>query len=425
MRVLIPAEGTRGELQPCLALAKALDEAGHEAVIAAFSRSNEYARDYGPYVIALGEHGPITPMNDIGPKITRGGVRGMLARVELARVLRPALLEVLDELWEVAAKGADLVLCLPGIMGGHHLAERLGVPGVAMMLAPLYVPRSDLPNPLLRRRVPGRLNRGTYVLSRGLALPYQSTIDAWRERTLGLPHRPGQRDPLRRPDGRPAPVLNAYSRHVVPAAPDAGPHVFTTGFWLPGVPERWRPPPDLDTFIAGGEPPVYVGFGSMHGHRPDQAWHTVLTALRQLSVRAVVSTGWGGLRPQGTEQDDVYVVGDVPHAWLFPRMAAVVHHGGAGTTATALAAGVPQVICPFFFDQPFWGERMHHLGVAPRPLPMRSLTAPALADAIGRALTADRARQAARLGELVSAEDGTATAVAQLERLVQRGGSST
>jgi UDP:flavonoid glycosyltransferase YjiC (YdhE family) len=203
---------------------------------------------------------------------------------------------------------------------------------------------------------------------------------------------------------------------------DWPPTVVTTGYWfLPAAGQEL--PVELAAFLDAGEPPVFIGFGSMAG--PDTAVTTeiVLAAVRKTGVRAVLGTGRSGLST--TEHERVAVVDQVPHDLLFQRVAAVVHHGGAGTTAAAAAAGLPQVICPFVADQPFWGRRMHRLGVGPPPIPQPRLTPDRLADAILTAFTDATIRsRAASLGALIRSERGAADAIKRLEALVSERAST-
>ena len=140
-------------------------------------------------------------------------------------------------------------------------------------------------------------------------------------------------------------MLYAFSEHVVPRPPDWPEDVVVTGYWFHDSDQSWRPPPSLAEFIDGGAPPVYIGFGSMFTRRAEEITKIVLKTVGRTGQRAVISTGWGGLRPENPP-DDVHVVDGVPHDWLFPRMAAVVHHGGAGTTAAGLRAGKPSGSAP-------------------------------------------------------------------------------
>ena len=190
--------------------------------------------------------------------------------------------------------------------------------------------------------------------------------------------------------------------------------------------EPYTPPAALADFLDGGPPPVYVGFGSMTGNDPERLTRITLEALRLSGRRGVLLSGWAGLA-DGELPDAVLRLDAAPHDWLFPRMAAVVHHGGVGTTHTGLRAGIPNVIVPFFGDQPFWGDRVHALGAGPRPVGQEDLTAERLAEAI-TAATDDETMgvQAAEVGRRIQAEDGVGEAVAIVNQyLAQRPGFFT
>ena len=224
-----------------------------------------------------------------------------------------------------------------------------------------------------------------------------------RESVLGLSGRP----PARR-----GPVLYGFSRHVVPLPTGRERPRHATGYWtLPAGPD-WTPPPALAAFLSRPGPVVSIGFGSMAGGDPDATTALAVDAARRAGVRAVLLAGSGGLAAT-PETDDVFVADAVPHDWLFPRVDAVVHHGGAGTTGAAIQAGVPAVVVPFTVDQPFWASRVAALGVGPAPLPYGQLSAARLADALRQATTDKPMRDRARtLGAAVRAEDGVAAAVA-------------
>ncbi|WP_427136330.1 glycosyltransferase [Pseudarthrobacter sp. S9] len=247
-------------------------------------------------------------------------------------------------------------------------------------------------------------------------------VDRWREDTLGLPRRRGRHDPLRRPDNGRAPVLHAFSPAVLPRPSDWPDAVHTTGYWILPSPEEPLPPHVAD-FLGAGDPPVFVGFGSMSGRDPARSTALVLEAARLAGKRLVIGAGWGGLN--STRGDGVLSVEEVDYRQLFPHMAAVVHHGGAGTCGAAFASGRPQVVCPFVADQPFWARLAFRRGVAPAPQPQRHLTAAGLAAAITAATTdTGTARAAEQLGLRVRAEDGVSAAVTALEHIAaapQRG----
>jgi UDP:flavonoid glycosyltransferase YjiC (YdhE family) len=219
------------------------------------------------------------------------------------------------------------------------------------------------------------------------------------------------------------PTLYGVSPVVFPRPADWPAWVHLTGYWFLDQPVDWQPPAELLDFLDRGQAPVYIGFGSMSGRDPAATTETVVAALAAAGQRGVLLTGWGGLDRAAMETAaklhgvDVLAVESVPHDWLFPRMAAVFHHGGAGTTAAGLRAGVPSAAVPFFGDQPYWGAILADLGVGPAPIAQNELSVPRLAAAITRATgeLALRAR-AAEIGQRIRAEDGVGTAVAAFHR---------
>jgi len=179
-----------------------------------------------------------------------------------------------------------------------------------------------------------------------------------------------------------------------------------TGYWFLDAPPDWKPPQDLVNFLEAGPTPVYIGFGSMTHRSPEESTELILEALQLTDQRGVLLHGWGGMA-KAKLPNSVMMVESIPHQWLFPRMAAVVHHGGAGTTASSLRSGVPSIIVPHFADQPYWGERVAALGVGPRPRARARLTAQKLADSIDQALSDQTMRErAAKLGAALRVEDG-------------------
>ncbi len=198
---------------------------------------------------------------------------------------------------------------------------------------------------------------------------------------------------------------------MIPAPPDWGADKHVTGYWFLDDGEDWTPPPALIDFLEAGPAPIYIGFGSMSSRKPEETAELVIAALQLANQRAILLSGWSGLQKTDLP-DTVFMIDSVPHSWLFPMVAAVVHHGGAGTTAAGLRAGVPSVVVPFFGDQPFWGGRVASLGVGPTPVPRGKLTAERLASAIQEAVTNKAMRQrAAALGAKIQTEDGLARAV--------------
>ncbi|GAA1722269.1 glycosyltransferase [Nonomuraea bangladeshensis] len=402
MRPLLITVGSRGDVQPYLALAVGLLDAGHRPILAA-------PRRFAPLAAARGVE--FVPLNDemlaLQDKLQGQGVR---VAITAARSVKPMLRRLLDDEAGLTALGADVVVYHPKSLGGPYVAEKLGVPALAGLLLPLYLPTAAFASPLLPVRVPRVLNRPSWRVSSAVEGPYRGMIRAWRAGELGLHDGFRSVADLVEAGG----VLHAWSPHLLPAPADWPADARPTGFWtLPA--DDWTPPERLARFLDDGDPPIYVGFGSSFSGDPEALTATVLEAVRLSGRRAVLATGWGALRA-GAEPDGVLVIEEAPHEWLLPRVAMAVHHGGIGTVAAALRAGVPQVVRPFLGDQPFWAGRLHHLGVAPAPVPGRRLTPVALASAIEAA--AALAPAAHVLAAKARAEGGIATAVTRISNAV-------
>lgn len=353
-------------------------------------------------------------------RVMRAGMaelRGPAQAVTLARQMLTGMRTSLDEQWEIAQRvQPTIIVAHPKALGGLHIAERLGVPFVPSLPLPFLTPTNAFPIPFLARPLPWRLNRLTYQFNHSTAVAYGGMINRFRRERLGLPGMSRLSDYLSTPGDGPAPVLYPFSRHVVSVPDDYPSSAHVTGYWFKKTASTWEPPRDLVDFLRiDRRPVIYVGFGSMgFGAKAEERGRIVLQALQEVGVRAVVATGWGSLVAQST--DDVFVVDDVPHEWLFPRVDAVVHHGGSGTTAAGLRAGKPTLICPVLADQPFWGRRIHQLGAGPRPLPLRSATPHTLAGRIFELVSQQEfAAASAGIGEQIAAEDGTGNAVEVLQ----------
>jgi sterol 3beta-glucosyltransferase len=421
VRVALLTAGSRGDVQPFVTLARALRLAGHDATVAGPPEGAALAAPYGvPYAAAGADYQALLA-TDEGRALLGNPLRA--ARV-WRTLVEPTVRATLDGAW-AAAQGADVLVVHPKVLGAPDIAERLGARAFVATPVPLLAPTGAFPAPGTTTRDLGPwLNRRSYALVAAAARPFAGLLRRWRAEVLGLAPRPPGAGPYRL-GGAPLPVLQAFSAHVVPPPSDWPAWAPVTGFWFdedvgapaPAGGAGWSPPRELLAFLAAGEPPVYVGFGSMVGRDPEAATRLVVEAVRRAGVRAVIAAGWGGLSVEvgRAVSDRLHLIDGASHGWLFPRVAAVVHHGGAGTTAAGLRAGRPTVICPFAADQPFWGARVAALGVGPAPLPQRRLTADALAAAIRVAVTdADMRARAERLGTAVREERGVARAVASL-----------
>ncbi|HXV92598.1 MAG TPA: glycosyltransferase [Pseudonocardia sp.] len=404
MRIAVLSLDTRGGVQPYAALALGLQRAGHDVRLLASEDFAPGLRARGLDVVALSGDSQATVR-------ASGGVAEM-GRLETVRFMREQTARHIGrQVEEIVAGCTDADLMTGGVGGmvvGLPVAEKLGLPFLEAHLQPLGPPTGAYPGVLTPHvprwlGAPGR--RWSHRLSStSLRVMFGHTVRLARAE-LGLPARPAPR----RAD---LPTLYGYSSHVLPVPPEWGPDRHVTGYWMLPHGDSWSPPPALEAFLAAGPSPVCIGFGSMAGKDPEALTALVTDAVRRAGLRAVLLSGWGGLQDLVGDAGDVLVLDEAPHDWLLPRCVAVVHHGGAGTTGAALAAGVPAIVVPFGVDQPFWGSRVAALGAGPTPIPRRRLTADALADAL-RATAADRGmrERAAELGTRIRAEDGVARAV--------------
>ena len=419
MRISIVTIGTRGDVQPYLALARGLLQAGHQVTLNTHVTFRAFVEAYGVAFAPLA--------GDIRAILQGKAGRQLMAETNPVRAIHrlrqlamPMIHQVTADIL-AATQGCDLILgSTLGYLNAVTAAEVHRVPLVLAALQP-FTPTDAFPIPLFpawpaQQPLAGTFHRLSYHATyRVLQLLMAGMGNQARRALTGLP-------PLRYTDvfgdllHARRPAIYGFSEHLVPRPRDWAANVAVTGFWFLDQANGWHPPSVLADFLAAGPAPVYTGFGSFGDSNPAAMTRALVGGIRQAGRRGLLLAGWQGLHaPQ--PGNDVLVIDNVPHDWLFERMALVVHHGGAGTAAAALRAGVPQLVVPFSADQPFWGDRVHRAGVGGRPLPRRQLNAARLAEAI--AMTADHAgiQAAARLlGATVRQENGVARAVAIIER---------
>jgi UDP:flavonoid glycosyltransferase YjiC (YdhE family) len=419
MRITFLAIGSRGDVQPLLALAVGLQKRDrHRIRFAAPDNFESLAREYNLDFYPLG----INTLDLIGTRdLTTGlesGRNFLLWSLQALRAIRPMLALLMERTW-LSCKDADRIVYSYIGIGAYHVAEKVGVPCYMAASVPGLAPTRAYLNPIgIFPTLPlgGGYNQLTYFLSWGILQALTgSYINRWRREKLHLPPIPFGKYPYSQLHGRPVPVLGGYSPLVVPKPADWGDHIHVTGYWFLDPKSDWQPPAPLIDFLGAGPPPVYIGFGSMANRNPRSTTQLVSDALERSGQRGVLVTGWGGLEKMNLSPH-VYAVEDLHHAWLFPRVSAVVHHGGSGTTGAGLRAGVPSVLVPHISDQPFWAQRVAELGVGPQPIPRRQLTAPRLAEAITHAVTDTNIQiRAKSFGERIRAEDGIGKALEILE----------
>lgn len=420
MRLTLIAFGTRGDVQPTIALGQALVANGHQVRLLASAH-------FTPWIESHGLEAASSTV-DIQAVMESEGGRDWVEHgnnpFKQLRVMRQLLnkhgLRMAQEAWEACRDAEAIISQFTSMTYAVSIAEKLSCPHICMMLQPALVATQE-GAAMISAPVPNRRSLINYWFGRLIIQPagwtlYGDITNHFRQTVLGLP-------PQTRDQNLAAllatPFVHGYSPRVVPQPADWPAHYHTTGYWFLDERDHWTPPADLLRFLDSGEPPIGIGFGSMTGHDNAAITRLIIDAIKLSGRRAILLSGWAGLG-EAELPDTMFRLEAAPHAWLFPHLAAVVHHGGAGTTAASLRAGVPTIIVPHMADQPFWGQRVEALGVGPRAIPRPRLTAPALAAAI-RAATSDAQmkQRAAELGAAIRAEEGVQTALMLVERYLR------
>jgi len=416
---VIIAPGSQGDVQPFLALGKGLIKAGNTVRLVTNQNYKAQVESHGlefwPIEVNTED---IIRSDKMREALESGKLLTSMAR--MGKELKQHA-ELLAQRGLAGCQGMNMVIAgISGLFTGYSLAEKLGIPFVQAHNIP-FTPTKAFPGTLLPR-YPSWL--GGYRISHRLTQQivwqaYRPTDKVVREQVLELPKSPFF-GPFKSESLRDGPIIYGISPSIISRPVDWAENIHITGFWLLDPPDEWTPPSDLIEFLKDDPAPLYIGFGSMSNKRPEETADLVLKALKETNQRAIVFSGWGGLSKTNLP-DSVLMVDSVPHSWLFQRIQAVIHHGGAGTTAAGLNAGVPSIIVPFHGDQPFWGRLIAKLGVGPNPIPRKKLSTERLVNAI-QEVGADQemSERAANLGSKIRAENGIARAIAIISEMYNR-----
>ncbi len=407
--ITILSTGSRGDTQPYIALGLALEKAGQHVRLAAFENYADFVQGYGLEFYPI--KGDVSVV-----AASMNGREAMQAdnplKVFLSFNKLKSLIADIQKDFFNACAGADCVVYHPGAAIGYFAAQHFNIPAI---LAPPFpmTPTGDFPA-LIFYDMP-RLGRGSNFLSHKIFEQIMWSANSsvikqfWKKEFGEAPA--NFSNPFKKQNTRKQPAIISCSRHVFPRPQDWPEHVHLPGYWFLDDAADWEPSKELQDFLQKGEAPIYIGFGSVGD--PAQAVQTtdlVIDALKRCSQRGVLATGWRGMSKLERIPDDIFILESAPHSWLFPRMAAVVHHGGAGTTAAGLRAGVPGIIIPSGNDQFAWGRRVYELGVGSKPIPRKKLTVENLSAAIQFALTQEIKDAATALGLKIRSENGTEVA---------------
>jgi len=419
MRIAILTVGSRGDVQPFMALGTALKNAGHDVIIATHNTFEKAIQEldlgFSPLEGDIRELLKSKPVRDV---LTAGG--NPLSFVpRFIRASEPLVIETVKGML-VACEDVDAVILAGlGYYGGSDVAEKLKIVSITAAVQPMQPTRAFhnpfFPAPPQWLPYRGTYNRLSHVFFAKFFWQFvRPLLNKARKEILDLP--PAARRPLfKLIDEQKILSLWGISPAVVPKPEDWAEWHKVTGYWFLDTPARWQPPEDMVDFLNAGDSPVYIGFGSMNDEKAERLTDIAVQAVKMAKCRGILLTGWGAITA-ARASDDIYVIDSVPHDWLFPRVAAVVHHGGAGTTAAGFRAGVPTVIIPFAADQFFWADRVLKLGVGVTPGSRKKLTVEKLFQAIESVMTDESIRlRAKRLGESIRQEDGLKQAVKDVE----------
>ncbi len=410
MKITIIAVGSRGCVQPYVALGVGLKKAGHEVRLATHAIFEKFVSSYGLKFAAVGDN----PQELLKQIVYKLKTRKKLIPVNLSfkiafwSTFASSLDRLMDDCWE-CSQDAEAIVYSELALPGHHIAEKLGILAYGAYTQPLRRTNA-FRHTQSNFQLPQSFNWLTHIFEEEFRWQFtRKKINQWRK-TMNLLPLPITGS-YRQQQQQQVPFFYCYSPSVIPKPSDWSEWTYVTGYWFLEPASDWQPPPDLINFLESGEPPVYIGFGSMRSGNPETLTKLILAALERTGQRGIILTGWGALSNTDLP-DNVFMIDSIPHNWLFPKMAAVVHHGGSGTTAAGLRAGVPSIIVPFGADQPFWGQKVAELGVGSVPIPQKELTVEKLAAAIETAIGDEKIKQrAAALGQKIRAEDGVERAI--------------
>ncbi|KAI8820297.1 uncharacterized protein EV422DRAFT_532330 [Fimicolochytrium jonesii] len=432
MNIVIQIVGSRGDVQPFLALAKELQIYGHRVRIAthetfrAWIRRNEvefYPIGGDPAVLMafMVENKGLIPSYASIAKGDIGSKRKMIR--EILRGSWKSCVEADEETGQPFR--ASVIIANPPSFGHIHCAEKLSIP-LHMSFTMPWVRTISFPHPLTNiehsKTVHKLVNKMSYGVVDTLTwLGVGDVINEFRRDVLGL-KRMGVQQGTETVEYMEVPWTFCWSPSLIPKPVDWGPNIAISGFYFLDQANNYTPPPDLSTFLNLSPAPIYIGFGSITGQDPGKFTSTILQAVQQAGVRAIISKGWmnmgggesgakSGIPDLG---DKVLFIGDCPHDWLFQHVAAVVHHGGAGTLSAGLRCGKPTVVVPFFGDQFFWGAMVYRMKAGPLPVPAKDLTASGLAAAITTALSPATVHAAQHIANQMAQENGVKLGVASL-----------
>lgn len=408
MNITILTFGSRGDAQPFLPLSLGLMSRGHNVILAAPTRFKSLVEEHGITFFPLaGDPEELSRrLNDAGYNFFKLVKELMSHAVDIgAEMMRQT---------NEACRDADLIIhTFAHAIGAHTLAREKNIPDIHIQTFPMFTPTGDYPNISLPNLGNRFLNRLTHTISSRITELTSSLGFEQVRRRAGLPKRKLYSPFKDSPPRLRTPILCAWSPSLIPPSSDWSSRVHVTGYYFFPYTDSYTPPNELREFLDAGKPPICISFGSMVHKNAEKVDEIIRESLKRTSNRGIILLGWGSAKRQST--GDLLYLESAPHDWLLPKCKMLIHHGGAGTTSAGLRAGIPQVVVPFTADQPFWGSRVHAVGVAPKPIRVSQLSAEKMVSALAEAESKLVLEQAQATGRVVRGEDGVSEAVRLVE----------
>ncbi|PKU75482.1 sterol 3-beta-glucosyltransferase UGT80A2-like isoform X1 [Dendrobium catenatum] len=411
LQIAILIVGTRGDVQPFIAIGKRLQDYGHRVRLATHANFKEFVLTAGLEFYPLGGDPKVLAEYMVKNKgfLPSSPSEITIQRKQMKEIIFSLLSACKEPDMDTGIPfKAEAIIANPPAYGHTHVAEALKVPIHIFFTMP-WTPTSEFPHPLSRVKQSAGYRLSYQIVDSMIWLGIRDMINQFRKKKLKL--RPVTY--LSGAQGSSSDIPHGYiwSPHLVPKPKDWGPKIDVVGFCFLDLASNYQPPESLVKWIEAGEKPIYIGFGSLPVQEPEKMTRTIVEALEITGQRGIINKGWGGLGNLAEPKDFVYLLDNVPHDWLFLQCKAVVHHGGAGTTAAGLKAACPTTIVPFFGDQPFWGERVHARGLGPQPIPVDQFSLPKLVESIKFMMDPQVKQRAVELAKAMESEDGVNGAV--------------
>jgi len=418
VNITILTYGSRGDVQPFIALSRGLQRNGHQVKLAAPHRFADFVAGYGiPFAPLAGDP------EEISKRFTEAGHNALKMVRAIRDYVTAIALDVTRDAYAACDDAEMIVHSFLFTTGGHSLAYARGIPDVSIQTFPVFAPTRTYPPVALSSLPVGPLSYFGHWLNTQVFRYGGNSGYGQKRRQHPEVFSIDLFWPFEEKPPRPVtPLLFAVSPTVLPPAPDSAAHVDVVGYFFLDSPADYQPPVELTSFLEAGSAPVCVTFGSMIHRASDRIEEVILNAMRLSGQRAIILMGWGGWKGRDSSNDVLYLE-SAPHDWLLPRCRAVIHHGGAGTTAAGLRAGIPNIVIPFGGDQAFWGKRVHAIGAGPRPINVRSLTTSRLAQALAGVDDPAIQKRARETGRAIQGEDGVGKAIRVVESRLRKADS--